>query len=80
MYKLALTALVAGIISAATFGSATAMTLITPNGLRAAIEGGNIVEDTRYVCRRWRSHGRWHKSCSWRRGGGYYRRGVYIRF
>ena len=79
MQKLALTALVVGIISAATFGSANAMTPISPNGLRAAIEGGNLVESTRYVCHRWKRHGRWHKSCSYRRGG-YYRRGVYIRF
>ena len=59
---------VATIVSAGAFlaSGASAMTLTTPSGLRAATEGVTTAEQVRYVCYRVRRGGVWRRVCSWR--------------
>ena len=53
-----------------------AMTVTTPSGLMAAIDGTNLAESIAYVCRRvWRCgpYGcGWRRACWWTGGGPYY--------
>jgi hypothetical protein len=55
---------------------AEAMTIPTPSGLMAAIDGTNLTENIAYVCRRvWRCgpYGcGWRRACWWTGGGPYY--------
>jgi len=55
---------------------AEAMTVTTPSGLMAAIDGTNLAENIAYVCRRvWRCgpYGcGWRRACWWTGGGPYY--------
>ncbi len=75
MRRFALTiAAAAAIFSAGALTSdrAEAMTIGTPSGLVAALEGFDLAEDVRYVCRRvWRCNYRgcgWRRVCHWRPG------------
>jgi hypothetical protein len=79
MRKTLIATALATIVSAGAFltSGASAMTLTTPSGLRAATEGITTAEQVRYVCYRVRRHGGWKRVCSWRPnrvvyGGGYY--------
>jgi len=55
---------------------AEAMTVTTPTGLMAAIDGTNLAQDVAYVCRRVRRCGPygcgWRRACWWTGGGPYY--------
>jgi hypothetical protein len=55
---------------------AEAMTVTTPVGLVAALDGTNLAQDVAYVCRRlWRCgpYGcGWRRACWWTGGGPYY--------
>jgi len=55
---------------------ADAMTVTTPTGLMAAIDGTRLTQDVAYVCRRvWRCgpYGcGWRRVCWWTRPGPYY--------
>ena len=81
MRKTLVAAAVATVFSAGAFltGSANAMTLTAPSGLRAATEGVTTAEPVRYVCYRNR---RGVRVCSWRQnrvvyGSPYYGYGGY---
>ena len=68
MRKTLVAAAVATILSAGAFltSGANAMTLTGPTGIRPAIDGANVVEQTRYVCYRVRRGGVWRRVCTWR--------------
>ncbi len=55
---------------------AEAMTVTTPTGLAAALEGSNLAQDVAYVCRRVHRCGPygcgWRRVCWWTGGGPYY--------
>ncbi len=56
---------------------AEAMTVTTPVGILAAIDGTNVAQDVAYVCRRlWRcgpaGYCGWRRACWWTGGGPYY--------
>ena len=68
------------IVSAASLAPASAMTVGTASGMRAAIDNASVLDEVRYVCvHRYYSARR----CWWRPGGYYYRpyryRGRYYR-
>lgn len=69
MRKTLVAAAVAAIVSVGTLFTtgANAITLTAPAGIRPAIEGSSVVEQTRYVC--WNSrrpNGTWRRVCGWR--------------
>jgi hypothetical protein len=74
MRKTLVAATVAAILSAGAFltGSANAITLAAPAGMRVAAEGVAQAEQVRYVCYRVKRHGTWRRHCDWRPNRSYY--------
>jgi hypothetical protein len=66
MHRIALTtAATLAILAAGSFASSRAETVTTPTGLRAVVEGANMLEDVAVRCRRvWRCG---PYGCGWRR-------------
>jgi hypothetical protein len=86
MRRIALaTAATLAILAAGSFvpNRAAAMTVTTPAGIGAALDGTNLAQDVAYVCRRvWRCgpYGcGWRRACWWTGGGPYYYGGPYRR-
>jgi hypothetical protein len=66
MRKFMIVAALAAGFAAGVMTSAQAMTITAPAGLSDAANAANNVTKARYVCRRWRAYGRWHRRCYWR--------------